>query len=120
MRPALTSVERDAHLGAAAYLMMHGNDNALVVVNNDEQRVPLAILTDSDIAAAVAEGSDLNSVRISDLVRKEPTTIGPDATLREAAALMLDNHFRHLPVLEAGKLIGMVDIADACRGLLDD
>jgi CBS domain-containing protein len=118
MRPAVTSVERTAHLAAAAYLMKHGNDSALVVVNNDDEMAPVAILTDTDIAHAVADERDLNSVRISDLVDRQPTTVAPDASLREAAELMVDNRFRHLPVVEAGKLVGMVDIADICRGLL--
>ena len=119
MRPAVTSVERTAHLAAAAYLMKQENDSALVVVSGDEQMVPLAILTDTDITHAVADGLDLNSVRISDLVRREPTTVSPESSVRDAAELMVKSHFRHLPVVDAGKLVGIVDIADVCRGLLD-
>ena len=119
MRPAVTSVERTAHLAAAAYLMKQDNDSALVVVSSDEQMAPLAILTDTDITHAVADGLDLNSVRISDLVRREPTTVSPETSVRDAAELMVKSHFRHLPVVDAGKLVGIVDIADVCRGLLD-
>jgi CBS domain-containing protein len=120
MRPAVTSVERTAHLAAAAYLMKHGDDSALVVINNDNDMAPVAIITDTDIAHAVADELDLNNVRINDVVRGEPTTVEPDATLRDAAELMVKSHFRHLPVAESGKLVGMVDIADVCRGLLDE
>lgn len=119
MRPAVTSVERTAHLAAAAYLMKQEDDSALVVVSGDEQMVPLAILTDTDITRAVADGLDLNIVRISDLVRREPTTVSPETSVRDAAELMVKSHFRHLPVVDAGKLVGIVDIADVCRGLLD-
>lgn len=120
MRPAVTSVERAAHLAAAAYLMKHGNASALVVVDNDEDRAPVAILTETDIAHAVADGLDLNSVRITDVMTGEPTTVDPDVTLRQAAELMVNSRFRHLPVVDGSKLVGMVDIADVCRGLLDE
>src|SRR5689334_7820715 len=89
MRPPVTSVERTAHLAAAAYLMKHGNDSALVVINNDDEMTPVAIITDTDIAHAVADEMDLNNVRISDVVRGEPTTVEPEVTLREAAELMV-------------------------------
>ena len=44
----------------------------------------------------------------------------PDETAAAAAELMLSARIRHLPVVEDGRLIGMVDIADACRGLMTD
>ena len=118
MRPAVTAVERNAHLAAAAYLMKHAHDSALVVINEGD--VPTAIITDSDVAQAVADGRDLDQVRISDLVAREPVTVRPDdGRRREAAALIVASGIRHLPVVDDDRLLGMIDISDACRGLLD-
>jgi CBS domain-containing protein len=118
MRPAVTSVERDAHLAAASYLMKKAGDNALVVIDDPAGRVPIAIITDTDVARTVADGQDPNVVRIRDVVSRDPITVAPETGVAEAAEVMLSAHIRHLPVVEDGRLVGMVDISDASRGLL--
>jgi CBS domain-containing protein len=118
MRPAVSTVERHAHLAAAAYLMMKANDTAVVVTTDDESRRPIAIITDVDITYAVADGKDVNDVRIDQLIGPDPLTVQPDATVNEAAELMLSAGIHHLPVVDNDHLIGIVDMADACRALL--
>jgi CBS domain-containing protein len=118
MRPAITSVEIGAHLAAAAYLMKQGEDTALVVMNDATERMPIAIITETDIAEAVADGRNLDEVRISDVVTRQPVTVTPDTGVEAAAELMLSSRIRHLPVVEDGRLVGVVDIGDACRGLM--
>jgi CBS domain-containing protein len=119
MRPPVVSVERDAHLAAAAYLMKKAGDNALVVVEDAADPRPVAVITDTDIAAAVADGKDPNEIRISDLSAREPITVSPEETAAGAANLMVSSRIRHLPVVDDGRLVGMVDIVDACRGLIE-
>ena len=118
MRPPVVSVERDAHLAAAAYLMKKAGDTALVVVEDEADLRPVAVITDTDIAAAVADGKDPNELRISDLPARQPITVPPEQTAASAATLMVSSRIRHLPVVESGRLVGMVDIVDACRGLM--
>jgi uncharacterized protein (DUF427 family)/CBS domain-containing protein len=118
MRPAVVSVERDAHLAAVAYLMRRAGETALVVVNDTEQRTPLAVITDTDVAQAIADGRDPNEVRISDLVHRDPITVSPDASLVRAATVMVSAGIRHLPVVADDRLLGIVDISDACRALI--
>ena len=118
MRPPVVSVERDAHLAAAAYLMKKAGDSALVVVEDEADLRPVAVITDTDIAAAVADGKDPNDVRISDLPAREPITVASEETAAAAANLMVASRIRHLPVVDGGRLVGMVDIVDACRGLM--
>jgi signal-transduction protein with cAMP-binding, CBS, and nucleotidyltransferase domain len=119
MRPAVTTVERHSHLAAAAYQMKHAGDTAVVVTTDDESRRPIGIITDSDISHAVADGADLNEARIDHFVGSEPVNIRPGASADEAASVMLSAHIRHLPVVEDGRLLGIVDINDACRELLN-
>jgi CBS domain-containing protein len=67
MRPPLTTVEQAAHGAAAAYLMKHAGATALMVLDAQTGQ-PIGIITQADIARAVADGKDVNSVRIYDLM----------------------------------------------------
>jgi len=117
MRPPLTTMEPADHAAAAAYLMKHAGTSALVVLNPRTGQ-PAGIITEADIAHAVADGKDLNEVRIHDLMTADPTIINTTATIRDAAIIMTRGHFRHLPVTSDSGLVGMVDITDICRALL--
>jgi CBS domain-containing protein len=118
MQPALSTVKPDDHLAAAAYLMHQAGATALVVVDEQAMR-PLGLITEADIVRAVAEDKDVNDVRIRDLMTTDPTVITAATSVRDAAGSMLAGHFRHLPVVDNGRLIGIVDIADVSRALLD-
>ena len=119
MRPALSTVEPEDHAAAAAYLMRHAKATALVVVDDERAKRPLGLITEADIVRAVADKKDLEQIRIRDLMTRDPTVITADTSVREAAESMLVGHFRHLPVVGDAGLIGIVDIADVCRALLD-
>ena len=119
MRPALTTVEAGGHLAAAAYLMRHAGESALVVIDNEQTMRPIGLITDADIAQAVADGKDVNAVRVHDLMTTDPTVIAATTSIDEAAEAMVTGHFRHLPVVSEVGLIGIVDIGDVCRALLD-
>jgi CBS domain-containing protein len=117
MRPPLTTVEQADHAAAAAYLMKHAGTTALVVLNPQTDQ-PAGIITEADIAHAVADGKDLNEVQIHDLMTAAPTIIDATASIRDAAVIMTRGHFRHLPVSSGSGLVGMVDISDICRALI--
>lgn len=119
MEPALSTVKPDDHLAAAAYLMKHAQATALVIVDDEESKRPLGLITEADIVRAVADGKDVNEVRIRDLMTTSPTVITASMSVRDAAESMLAGHFRHLPVVNEGSLVGIVDISDVCRSLLD-
>jgi len=119
LRPATTSVEMRAHLAAAAYLMRRSGDDALVVTTDDAEHRPIAIVTDADIAHAVADGRNLEETRISDLDAAPPVTVEPSTSVVEATRTMLLLRIRHLPVVEAGRLVGIIDMSDACGALLE-
>src|SRR6202035_2062281 len=119
MRPPLTTVEQQAHVAAAAYLMKHAGTTALIVMDPQTGQ-PVGILTEADVAHAVGDGKDVNSPRIYEVMTARPTVINTTTSVRDAASLMTSGHFRHLPVVgDAGGLVGIVDITDVCRALLD-
>jgi CBS domain-containing protein len=90
-----------------------------VVVGDEAARRPLGLITEADIVRAVAEGKDVTGVRIRDLMTADPTVITAATSVRDAAESMLTGHFRHLPVVDNGGLIGIADIGDVSRALLD-
>jgi len=118
MRPPLTTVERTAHVAAAAYLMKHAGTTALVVMDEQADR-PAGIITDADVAHAVADGKDANEVRLNEVMTTDPAVVNGAMTIRDAATIMTNGHFRHLPVVGDEGLAGIVDITDVCRALLD-
>jgi CBS domain-containing protein len=60
------------------------------------------------------------NVRVSDVASRVVITVAREAAVATAAELMLSSHVSHLPVVSAGHMVGMVDIGDACRGLIDE
>ena len=118
MRPPLTTVEQADHVAAAAYLMKHAGTTALMVLDARTGQ-PAGIITEADIAHAVADGKDVNSTRIHALMTTRPTVIKTTTSVRDAAQVMTSGHFRHLPVVGDEGLVGIVDITDVCRALLD-
>lgn len=117
MHPPVTTVEQGDHVAAAAYLMKKAGATALMVVDPQTSQ-PRGIITEADIARVVADGKNVNDVRVHDLMTSEPTVIKASTSIRNAARMMTDGHFRHLPVVGDSGLIGMVDITDVCRALL--
>src|SRR5258705_13960664 len=118
MGQPLTTVVKQDHVAAAAYLMKHAGTTALVVMDAQTGQ-PIGIITEADIAHAVADGKDVNSVRIYELMTARPTVIRTTTTVLDAAKLMMSGHFRPLPVVDDAGLVGIVDIIDVCRALVD-
>jgi CBS domain-containing protein len=118
MQPPLTSVEQNDHAAAAAYLMKRANATALIVTQAQTGR-PIGIITDSDVSRAVADGKNPNDVRIYELMTADPTVVKTTTSIRDAAKIMTSKRFRHLPVIGDVGLVGIVDITDVCRMLLE-
>jgi CBS domain-containing protein len=118
MRPSLATVEHDGHLAAAAYLMKHASTAALVVVDPRTDQ-PIGVITEADITQAVADGRDVNDVRIHDVMTTHPTVVGSTTSVRDAAIVMTNGRFSHLPVVNDAGLVGMLDLSDVCRALID-
>jgi len=119
MQPPLTTVDLNDHVAAAAYLMRHASATALVVLDGQESNRPVGIITEADIVHTVADGKNVNEVRIADLMTTSQTVVEQTTSIRDAAEIMVAGHFRHLPVVGRTGLSGIVDIRDVCRALLE-
>ena len=116
MQPRLTTVNQHDHVAAAAYLMKHAGTTALMVVDAWAGQ-PAGIITASDIAHAIADGKDVNDVRVDAVMTTRPA-LTATTSIRDAAETMTARQFRHLPVACDVALLGVVDITDVCRALL--
>jgi CBS domain-containing protein len=72
----------------------------------------VGIITERDLTAALAEDADLAGTPVSDYMTPAPTVLGPDSELAEAARKMLELGVRHLPVVQGGRLVGVLSIRD--------
>jgi CBS domain-containing protein len=117
MRPAVTTIEPFAHLAAAAYLMNHADQSALVVVDTSDR--PTAIITESDLLRAVARGTDTGQSLIVDWMNRDPETVHPDMPVTEAAQIMVSTGRRHLPVVVEHRVVGIVAITDVVDALVN-
>ena len=115
MRTPLTTVQRSDHVAAAAYLMKHAGTTALMVVDAQTGR-PTGIITTAEVAHAIADGKDLNEVRVDAVMTTRPAII-TTTSIRDAAKIMTARHLRHLPVAGDTGLLGMIDITDVCQAL---
>ena len=108
-QPVTTS--SDVTVAAAAQLMKLHRIGALLVV--DDGRLA-GIFTERDaLFRVVAEGRDPEATRVAEVMTRNPRTIEPDRPFGHALHLMYEGGFRHVPVVEDARPIGMVSARDA-------
>ena len=108
-----TTVEPDATLGEVATLMKQEDCGSIPVV---EAGRLVGIVTDRDIVIrGVAGGTDPKTQRVSTIMSADPVTIGADDDVTEAEKVMADRQIRRLPVIEDGRLVGIIVTAQIAR-----
>jgi CBS domain-containing protein len=74
------------------------------------------IVTERDIVNLVAAGGDPHSVKVvHGMTRRDLLTVGPKTDIGEAAELMVDRNIRHLPVVDRGRVVGVISIRDLTK-----
>jgi CBS domain-containing protein len=116
MSSDLLSVDANASIVEVAQRMVDRNVGAVLVL--DDGRLT-GILTERDVLRAVARGLR-DDTRVADCMTAHPETIGPDDTTEHAVVLMLHGGFRHLPVVQGDKLVGVISIRDLAPLVLED
>jgi CBS domain-containing protein len=113
MTPGVESTSSTETLRDAARAMREGDFGSMPVVDDGQLT---GILTDRDIVVrAVAEGLD-PAARVGDVASRDPVTVEPGEDLDDAMDLMARHRIRRLPVVEDGRLVGVVSQADVALG----
>ena len=110
----------DDTLSEAARKMWEQQTGSLLVMDGDDL---VGIVTERDVLKAVATGMAVDDTRISQVMSKDLVTVGPGTSLREAAKVMAERWIRHLPVLDNGKLVGVIsqrDLSGVLAGALNE
>ncbi len=110
-REVLVAAPEDT-IGQAAEEMVQRGVGSVVVL--DYGRL-IGILTERDLLRAVAGRTHSSEARVREWMTAEPVTVSESTSAADAARLMLDKGFRHLPVVEDDQAVGIVSIRDVAR-----
>jgi len=112
----LLTVEPTTDLSQAAAAMNERGVGAALVLTGEHVS---GILTERDVLRAVATGP-VEGTHVAAWMTRDPETVELGESTGQAAALMIHGGFRHLPVVEGGKPVGIVSIRDLMRVVVDD
>jgi CBS domain-containing protein len=116
MRARLVTGRPDETAGEAIRRMLDANVGSIVVC---EDNAPVGIFTERDVLRLAGAGADFEAVRLETAMTPNPLTISAEDGILEAAQLMGERRLRHLPVVQDGKLAGMVSMRDVFGFLAD-
>jgi CBS domain-containing protein len=119
MTEAAVTDRPDDSLEAAARKMWEQQTGSLLVMDGEDL---VGIVTERDILRAVGTEMSLDTP-LSAVMSKDLISVDPGTSLRDAARIMTEKWIRHLPVLEGGKLVGIVsqrDLAGVLAGALNE
>jgi CBS domain-containing protein len=98
--------------------MASRNVGAVLVVEND---APVGIFTERDYARSVIlKGRSSSTTPVRDIMSADVIFVQPEQTVDECMAIMTKKRFRHMPVLQEGKLVGIVSIGDLVKTIIDE
>jgi CBS domain-containing protein len=103
------TLDADTSVAEAASSMVARRFGSGVVVQG---QMLIGIFTERDVLRAAASGTDLGRAPVSRWMTPDPVTAAPDVDSGEATETMLGRGFRHLPVVDGTRLVGIVSLRD--------
>ncbi len=111
----IDTIERGLSALMAAKIMKERGRGSLVIV---EKGKPVGIITERDLVRRViAEEKNTAKTTVGDIMSEPLISVGPEATITSAANVMYKNSIRRLPVIEEGKLLGIVTTTDLAKSI---
>ena len=112
------SVHPDASVYDAIKLMAAHEIGALMVLENNRL---IGVISETDYARKIIlKGRTSADTRVREIMTEKVRYISPDRNIDEGMAIMTDSRFRHLPVMDNGKLVGVVSIGDLVKTIIQD
>lgn len=116
MRRDMVTAAPEDTLGETAEKMVERGVGAAAV--RDFGRL-IGIITERDLMKAMAGRVHTSEARVREWMTPDPITAGPDMDVEEAAQIMVENNFRHIPVCDGELLVGMLSLRRAVAAQLD-
>jgi CBS domain-containing protein len=114
----VASVSPSATLATVAQRLRLERIGSLVVL--DDGKV-VGIISERDVVHAfAAHRAEASEIKVEDVMTRELITCRPEDSLTRVLGLMTRHRVRHLPVLEGGRLVGLISIGDAVKHRLDE
>ncbi|MDE1896194.1 MAG: CBS domain-containing protein [Rhodospirillales bacterium] len=115
--PGFISVTPATPVSGVIDILAKKGIGAVLVVENGEL---VGILSERDIVRSLSRcAAKTLELAAGDLMTREPITATPETTTEQAMEIMTDRHFRHLPIVENGRLTGLVSIGDVVKARID-
>jgi len=112
------SISPDAIVFEAVKIMAEKNIGALLVMQKD---AVVGIFSERDYARKIVlKGVSSHTAVVKDVMTSGVLSVNPEQSIDECMALMTDKHIRHLPVLENGKLLGIISIGDVVKAIISE
>jgi CBS domain-containing protein len=113
---AAWAIDPEASVYQALELLAEKDIGALLVMQDDDL---LGIISERDYARRVErEGRTAHETRVRDIMTEKVFSVEPDQTVDDCMALMTEKRIRHLPVLEGGRISGVISIGDVVKDLI--
>jgi CBS domain-containing protein len=117
-KPDVYSIDPDATVLDALKRLEEKNVGALLVMKGDRL---VGIFSERDYARRmILHGRSSKETAVREVMTSQVFTISPDANAGECMVHMTDRHIRHLPVLDNGRVVGVISIGDVVRVVMDD
>ena len=100
-------------IAVVAQRMRDNKVGSVVVVDHDNRAI--GILTERDMLRLAAAGADAATAKVSEWMTGQPDVVAPDLEARDAFAALGQHGYRHIPVVDGGRVAGIVSMRDLMR-----
>ena len=112
------SILPGASVFEALQMMSNKNIGALMVMSGDKIE---GILSERDVVRKVeVAGKNARDTKVSEIMTAKVLYVGPDQSLEECMAVMIDKNIRHLPVMENEKFLGLISVRDVLKEIVSE
>jgi CBS domain-containing protein len=112
------TISKDATVLDGLKLMAEKRIGSLPVLDGGQV---VGIFTERDYARRVGPGRGKpEETRIEEIMTRDLITVDPSQTVNECMILMTENHIRHLPVMDEGRLVGIISVGDVVKDIIEE
>ena len=118
MTKDVKTADESQTIRAVAAMMTGNNIGSIVIVKKGDEQTPVGIITERDIVNLVGLPQISFAAQAKEVMKKPVITVGPITSLREAVQTMQGKNIRRLPVVEKGKMVGILTDTDIFRAII--